>query len=286
MTPSMQSVPPILVFCDLDDTLFDVHVFSVDASARRALNRLERQRLPVVVCSSRTRAEIERIQQELGINHPFVSEGGAAVFLPHGYFAFERVMTTEVSGYQRVEFGKPYTEVVAALHRFAGRLGVRVVGFSDMSVGDVASDCDMPLLQARLAKLRDYSEMFRVVDAKPGAILRLFKALRAAGLVCTSRGRYHLLGACHHDVGSHFVRDLYRRAFGQVPTVAFGDHASAAPLLRHADVSLVVQADDKGETMRLLANVPAARLIGAHSVGEWAEAILEIANRAQGSVYR
>jgi mannosyl-3-phosphoglycerate phosphatase family protein len=277
----MQAIPPVLVFCDLDDTLFDVHAFAVDASARRALNRLERQRLPVVLCSSRTRAEIELIQQELGINHPFVSESGAAVFLPRGYFAFDRVVTTEVSGYQRVEFGKPYQEAVAVLRRFAGRLGVSVVGFSDMSVGEVAIDCDIPLLQARLAKLREYSEMFRVVDSKPGAILRLFKALRGAGFVCTSRGRYHLLGACHHDVGGHFIRGLYRRAFGQVPTIAFGDHGSAAPLLRHADVPLVVQADDAGETRGLLATVPAARLIGARSVAEWAEAILEIANRAQ-----
>ena len=110
-----------------------------------------------------------------------------------------------------------------------------------MSVEDVAIDCDLPLLQARLAKLREYSEPFRVVDAKPGALPRLFKALRAAGLDCTSRGRYHYVGAIRRDLGGQFLRGLYRRAFGEVVTVAFGDHRSAAPLLRQADVPLVVQ---------------------------------------------
>ena len=61
-----------------------------------------------------------------------------------------------------IQFGRPNAEVVTALHHLAGRLGVSVLGFSDMSVAEVALDYEVPLLQARLAKLRDYSELFRV----------------------------------------------------------------------------------------------------------------------------
>jgi predicted mannosyl-3-phosphoglycerate phosphatase (HAD superfamily) len=95
----------------------------------------------------------------------------------------------DIAGYGVVEFGKPYAEVVALLHRAADRLGIEVVGFSDMSVEDVAIDCDLPLLQARLAKLREYNEPFRVVNGKSGVLPRLSRALRAAGLDCISRGR-------------------------------------------------------------------------------------------------
>jgi mannosyl-3-phosphoglycerate phosphatase len=277
----MQPMPPIVVFSDLDDSLFEPHAFSVDASARRALNRLEHQQIPLVFSSSRTRAEIELIHQELGINHPFVSEGGAAVFLPRGYFAFRAAESIDVSGYDTIQFGRPYAEVVTVLRRSAGRLGVSVLGFSDMSVADVALDYEVPLLQARLAKLRDYSELFRVADCTPGAILRLVKALRAAGFGCTCRGRYHHVGALHHDVSSHFLRGLFRRAFGQVVTVAFGDHRGAASLLRHADIPLVVRSNNADETTCLLANVPAARLSAVDSVGAWAETILEISNAIQ-----
>lgn len=78
----MRPLPPILVFCDLDDTLFDSRAFSVDASARRALDRIQSEHVPLVFYSTRTRAELELIQQALGITHPFISESGAAVFFP------------------------------------------------------------------------------------------------------------------------------------------------------------------------------------------------------------
>jgi mannosyl-3-phosphoglycerate phosphatase len=277
----MQPVPSIVVFCDLDDTLFEPHTFSVDTSIHRALDRFESERVPLVFCSSKTRAELELIQQELGITQPFICENGAAVFVPRGYFGFDVTQGIDIAGYEVVEFGKPYGEVVASLHRAADRLRVEVVGFSDMSVEDVAIDCDLPLFQARLAKLREYNEPFRVVDAKAGALPRLFKTLRAAGLECTNRGRYHHVGAIRRDIGGRFLLGLYRRMFGELVTVAFGDHGSAVPLLRQADVALVVQSSVRHETTRLLADVPAARLSCADSVGAWADVILEIAGAAQ-----
>jgi len=182
-----------------------------------------------------------------------------------------------------VEFGKPHTEVVASLHRAAGRLDIEVIGFSDMSVEDVAIECDVSLLQARLAKLREYNELFRVVDAKPGVLPRLFKALRGAGLECTSRGVFHHVGAVHRDLGIQLLRRLYRQTFGDVVTVAFGDHRSAAPLLRQADIPLVVQSSTADETTRLLAAVPGAQLSVVGSLKEWAEAVLDIADIAQRS---
>jgi len=55
------TLPPILVFCDLDDTLFDSRTFSVDASARRALDRIQSEHVPLVFYSSRTRAELASV---------------------------------------------------------------------------------------------------------------------------------------------------------------------------------------------------------------------------------
>ena len=277
----MRPLPLILVFCDLDDTLFDSRTFSVDASARRALDRIQTEHVALVFHSSRTRAELELIQHELGISHPFISESGAAVFFPRDYCAFGVAQAIDIAGYGVVEFGKPHAEIVTLLHGAAARLGIEVVGFSDMSVEDVAIECDLPLLRARLAKLREYTEPFRVVNARPGVLPRLSRALRAAGLDCISRGRYDHVGAWRRDLGSQFLRGLYRRAFGDIVTVAFGDHRSAGPLLRQADLALVVRSSAPDETTRLLADVPQARLSVADSVGAWAEVILEIAGTAE-----
>lgn len=273
--------PPIVVFCDLDDTLFAPHRFSVDAGALRLFSRIERERLPIVLCSTKTRAELELIQQRLEIRHPFICENRAAAFVPQGYFGFAVPHTREVAGYDVVEFGKTSTEIVAALHRTARRLDVDVVGFSDMSVEDVAAECDLPLLQARLAKLREYSEQFRVVDERRGAVLRLLKALNAAGLECRNRGRYYHLGARGSDDGCYVVRALYERAFDDIRTVAFCDHLSGASLLRHADVPLVVPSPESDESRRLLVGVPSSRPTVADSLGDWAETILQIAEMTE-----
>jgi mannosyl-3-phosphoglycerate phosphatase len=102
----MQPFPSMLVFCDLDDTLFDPRTFSVDASTRRALARLEREHLPLVFSSSKTRAELELIQHELGISQPFICETGGAVFVPRGYFGFTVASGVDVAGSAGVELGQ------------------------------------------------------------------------------------------------------------------------------------------------------------------------------------
>jgi hypothetical protein len=145
----------------------------------------------------------------------------------------------------------------------------------------VATEFDLPLLQARLAKLRDYSEPFRVVDANPGAVARLMKSLRAAGLECASRGRYHYVGAIHREAAGRYLRGLYERAFGEVLTLAFVDHRSALWLLRQVDLPLVMRSGASDEAALLLADVPAARISVTDSVGAWASAILELAGAAQ-----
>jgi mannosyl-3-phosphoglycerate phosphatase len=271
------------VFCDLDDTLFESHALSADGTARRALDLLERAHVPLVLCSSRTRAEIEGIHQALGISQPFVAESGAAVYVPEGYFAFRTEQAVAVPGYDVVEFGRPYSEVVEVLHRTADRLGVQIHAFSDMSVEDVARDSQLPLLQARLAKLREYSELFRIVDGGPGAGTHLLKALRAAGFVSTIHARHYQVGASRRDLGGYFLRGLFRRAFGEVVMVAFGDRESAVPLLVHADVPVVVHSDAAEEAARVMARVSAARLAFPGSLAAWAELILDIARTAQGS---
>jgi mannosyl-3-phosphoglycerate phosphatase len=148
-----------------------------------------------VFCSTKTRAELELRQLELGISHPFIAENGAAVFVPRGYFGFAVPNATEMVGYEAVLFGRPYAEVVETLRWIAEWQGVDIIGFNDMSVDAVATDCGVSLMQARLAKLREFDEPFRLLTDDPDARHRLFKALRSARLGCTHGTRYHHAGA-------------------------------------------------------------------------------------------
>jgi hypothetical protein len=90
------------------------------------------------------------------------------------------------------------------------------------------------------------------------------------------------VGAIRRDIGGYFLRGLFRRAFGEIVTVAFADRESAVPLLVHADLPMVVRSTVCDETARLLARVPAARLTTANSIAVWTDLILQIAEAVSG----
>jgi mannosyl-3-phosphoglycerate phosphatase len=211
--------PSIVLFSFVDHLLANPNPPAF-LRAARTLEQLAAENIALVLCSHRTRAELECIRDRLGIFDPFICERGAAVMIPTGYFESDLPNTRKLAGYEAVEFGRPYPEVVDTLHRTAGRMKVRVVGFADMSIEEVASECHMPLLQARLAKLRDYDELFRVTDGHPAARRRLFAALQGAALHCTEGHPFDTVGApVDHGIGVNLLTNCYRRALGEVRTV-------------------------------------------------------------------
>ena len=165
----------VVIFADVDGILVNPSR-SFEESAG-VIDLLARSGVPLVLCSGKTRAQLESVHQLIGIRHPFICEHGAAVFIPPGYFRQVPNGRT-VAGYHVVEFGPPYRTVLERLCLAAARARVDVVGFNDMSIEDVASRCGLSLMEARLAKLREYDEPFqlRFQDARERE--RLSRALR------------------------------------------------------------------------------------------------------------
>jgi mannosyl-3-phosphoglycerate phosphatase family protein len=251
---------PLVVFSDVDGVLTEPRA-STSAAATGALEPLARAHIPVVLCSSRTRAELEVVRQELGITDPFICEGGGALVIPRGYFHGVVPGGRDHTGYQAVEFGQAYATVVATVRRTAQRMGIEIVGFNDMSIEQVARECEIPLLRARLAKLREYQEPFRVIDPEPSVRDRLIKALHAARLRCVRRGRYDHAGALvDTSVAAKLLCALYRRAYGPIRTIGIFDRTADAKLKQLVDHPVLVEDDDCIE--------------GAVSQLEWAEKIV------------
>ena len=116
------------------------------------IDLLARNDIPLVLCSGKTRAQLESVHQLIGIRHPFICEHGAAAFIPPGYFS--RVPDgRSVAGYHVVEFGRSYRDVLERFHLAAARARVDVVGFNDMSIEEVASRCGLSLMEARARQI-------------------------------------------------------------------------------------------------------------------------------------
>jgi mannosyl-3-phosphoglycerate phosphatase len=252
---------PVVVFSDVDGVLRAPSAEAL-ARARRALRQLETAGVGLVLCSMKTRAELELLQQELGLRQPFLAESGSAAFIPSGYFGYRPPDASERSGYEVLEFGPPYAEVIGILRATAAKLGVAIRGFSEMPLDAVAEACGVPLLRARLATLREYVEPFTVLDDSQSARTRLLRALASAGLETVTRGNYDYLGGVmDHVPGVRALRGLYDRTHGRVLAIGLVDSLSTGSLLPATDARVLLRGDEQEA--------------GSIDAGTWADGLLQ-----------
>jgi mannosyl-3-phosphoglycerate phosphatase len=244
-SPAMQR---IIIYSDLDGCLLDATDYSFDA-ANEALSAIQQLGAPLILVSSKTRAEVEPLRLRLEHLHPFIVENGGALYVPRGYFPFPLENSTPNGDYDAVAIGTPYASLRAALKEIGRDLDYRLRGFGDMSVEEVARLTGLSPADAFLATQREYDEPF-VVDGPAIAWSRLLKAAEARGLQCTRGGRfYHLMGASDKGIASRRLMEWYRRLGredgGRVVTVGLGDSLNDLPMLAVVDHPILVQRPDR-----------------------------------------
>jgi mannosyl-3-phosphoglycerate phosphatase len=245
------SPAPAVVFASIDEV-----PLAIDAGHRRLpalLERLAADRISLIFCSLRTRAQVERFRQSVGVFHPFVCENGAAAFVPARYFGTDVINARSVAGYQAIEFAIGYEAVVAAVRRAAEQFRIPIRGFADMSIDETARECGLSLLDARLAKLREYGEPFRLLQPHPLAERRLTRVLQSAGICCHRHGAFlHAASVDGPGSAAAVLTRLYRTTLGPVLTAATGGDAMAA-VRAGVDVDLDAIAIDNPRTGETLA---------------------------------
>ena len=151
--------PQIIIFTDLDGTLLDHYSYSFDA-AREALEKIKAAQIPLVICTSKTRAEIEVWRNKLNNKDPFISENGGAIFFPKDGIITDKKTGFERNGYQVIELGMNYPELMVRFGSLKGLFGERIRGFSEMGVNEIADLTGLSRNEAELAKKREYTEPF------------------------------------------------------------------------------------------------------------------------------
>ncbi|MBW1679603.1 MAG: HAD-IIB family hydrolase, partial [Deltaproteobacteria bacterium] len=111
--------PQIIIFTDLDGTLLDHYSYSFDA-AQEALERIKVAQIPLIICSSKTRAEIEVWRTKLDNKDPFISENGGAIFFPKDRIVADINTGLERNGYQVIELGINYPELLLRFRSLKG----------------------------------------------------------------------------------------------------------------------------------------------------------------------
>jgi mannosyl-3-phosphoglycerate phosphatase len=78
-----------IIFTDLDGTLLHPKSYSFQ-EAMPALDLIRAQGIPLVLCSSKTRAELEIYRARLDNGDPFIIENGGALYVPRDISPFSR----------------------------------------------------------------------------------------------------------------------------------------------------------------------------------------------------
>ncbi|MCC6347242.1 MAG: HAD-IIB family hydrolase [Nitrospirales bacterium] len=271
----------LILFTDLDGTLLDNATYSYDSSLP-ALEILRQAAIPVVFCSSKTRAEIEYYRTRLSNSHPFIAENGGGIYIPRGYFSFPVSCpphaTTESGGYHVIAAGPPY----ALLRRAAGELrkeGLRLRGFGDMTPEEIAELTGLDADAARRAKERDFDEPFLFLGGKEGEET-LLASVAAKGLHLIRGERFsHLTGENDKGKAVSCVTELYRRQEGGIPviTAALGDGPNDISMLRQADYPIVVR--NPGGRDALSLHLPHLTITEGTGPEGWNRAIIQLLER-------
>jgi mannosyl-3-phosphoglycerate phosphatase len=280
-------MPQYVVFADLDGSLLDSGTASWEAAAP-ALQALRAHGIPLVLVSSKTRAELEPLRRRLQHRDPFIVENGAAVFVPQGMFSFplERVRTK--SSYDVIELGMPYHMLRDVLKQIEDAVETPLYGFGDLSIDEIMQITGVSRAEAALARMREYDEPFLLEGAQP-LLEEVCRQIVARGLRWTKAGHlFHLTGDNDKGEAAELLMRCYQREqrlrfqTRSVESVGIGDSINDVPLLAVVDHPILVQKlDGSFDSSVLLPRLVRTRGIGAAG---WNDAVLRLLGQVANGI--
>jgi len=231
-----------IVFTDLDGTLLNHRDYAFD-DAMPALARIRSMHIPLIICTSKTRREVEYLRKGLQIDDPFIVENGGGIFFPRDYRGFTIPEAIGFSEYKSIMLGVPYAKIryfIEVIRPF-----IPLSGFGDWNIADIIARTGLSLEAATMAKEREFTEPFQMHD--PVQLEELTRAARMEGLSITRGGRFlHFIGE-NSDKGTavEIVKSIFAANWkAQVLAIGLGDTTNDIAMLKQVDIPVLIPRDD------------------------------------------
>ncbi|MBU2559373.1 HAD-IIB family hydrolase [archaeon] len=263
-----------IVFSDLDGTLLDGKNYSFE-KAEPALRSIKEKEIPLILCTSKTRSEIEFYRNLLENSDPFVVENGGAIYVPKEYFPFTFDYDYISEGYFVIELGTPYRTLVKMLNDLKKKTGNSLKGFSDMSVEEIATLCNLTLDQAALAKQREYDEPFLILE--PENATRVEAAIE---FQYTRGDRFYHITSSDKGKAVSILIDMFKKSHQNILSVGLGNRLNDLPLLSAVDIPILVQLEDGSYDTKVV--LPQLRYAGGVDPEGWNKAVLDLLQTLPG----
>ena len=269
----------LIIFTDMDGSLLDHETYSHEP-ADEVLAWLRSNQIPVVPCTSKTRAEMLVLSEELALVHPFVVENGAAIYMPPAYFPNLLSLPNDVTGLQVKKFTHSRAHWQAILANVPVHLNDAFVTFEALGVEGIMQLTGLGVDEARRASQREFGEPLkwlgneeqlqqfkRYIDSQQGKLLE--------------GGRFiHLSGDC--DKGQALlwlVEQFHQHANNKnIVSVALGDSQNDVAMLSAADYAVVIKSQTHEFPKLEDKNQQHVYYTSHHGPVGWKEGIMHVLN--------
>lgn len=250
-----------VLFTDLDGTLLDADTYSFEP-ARPALAALRKADIPVVACTSKTRAEMRPILKNLGLDGPSIVENGGAI--------------VEADGKTR-PLGVSASKLLRAYVLLKERAGGALRSFHEMSDAELSAETRLSIDEASRARRREFDIPFTILASAQELAPQLALEAGKLGLTMTRGGRFfHLHGPGDKGKALKAVMSRWRTR----RAAAIGDSANDLPMLKAAAVAFAVKTREGRHDPDLVSGVPRLRLIDRPGPEGWAIAAEQLLEKA------
>jgi len=265
-----------LVFTDLDGTLLDSKTYSF-TEAEDAISFMKEKGIPLIPCTSKTHEEVVVLREKIGINDPFISENGSAIFIEKSYFSDSIPSLEEKNGFGMVVLGKRYGEVIDFLAELKENFALSARGFHEMEVKEIVGLTGLTPKESALAKQRSFSEPFILLEDEQQKLAELLPIIEKRGFRLLRGNRfYHLLGQSDKGVALRYLKNLFEKyGTGKIyKTIGVGDSLNDLEMLKAADIPILVKKADG----RYQQDIDLPNLIYSEDIGPrgFAQSVLSI----------
>jgi len=269
---SMTTTPKLIIFTDLDGTLLGQNTYSFEL-AQPALRLIRKKGIPLILSSSKTRAEIELYRKKIQNDHPFISENGGAVFIPKDYFSFPFPYDKQLEEYLVIELGTSYRQIIEVLDSIKRETGISIKGFSDLTEEDLISLGGLSLEEAEFAKKREYDEPFIIEGGeKEDEIVK--REIKERGLNYVWGGRFHhIMGKNDKGKAVEILKELFENKFFSISTLGIGDSLNDLSMLSAVDHPILLMGKSSFSP-EILAQIQNLITIDGTGPRVWNDAIL------------
>jgi len=215
----------IWVVSDVDGTLMD-HSYDL-SPAKETIKKLQELSIPVILCTSKTAAEVKVIRQELNLTDPYIVENGAAIY---------GETLKKVNG--QIILGKKYKTLEEILNYISKEIDYKLIPLNNISDQEATELTGLKGNSLDLMRDRHWSMPFlnppcflekKINIACKKYKVEVFKGNRMSHLLSTNSNKGKAINALKKYSDKHNIQ-----------IIGLGDSPNDLPLLLNSDIRIVI----------------------------------------------